>query len=285
MADDQLPSAWKEWAKVANNFLNKVGKAAGIWYEPIHNKRIAKAKVEADSILIKGEFENERQRRAFQRLLHEEERNQANIESITEQSTEHLKDTAKPENMDDDWLTDFFDKAKKVSDAQMQSLWAKILAGEANQPGTFTKTTLQLVAVLEKSDAEMFASVCRFAMYLGSLETVIFDVNDDIYKEHNAGFATVNHLEDLGLLSLNHLTGYGRQQVPRKFWISYGSTRLGVEMPEGQTDFPIGTALLTSSGRQLIRLTNAQAVPGFIEYACEKWKKGQNIQVTPVATK
>ena len=34
--------------------------------------------------------------------------------------------------MEEDWIANFFDKCRIVSDSEMQSLWARVLAGEAN---------------------------------------------------------------------------------------------------------------------------------------------------------
>ena len=51
---------------------------------------------------------------------------------------------SKPENVEDDWLTHFFDKSCLISDKGMQNIWANILAGESNQPGSFSKRTADL---------------------------------------------------------------------------------------------------------------------------------------------
>ena len=56
----------------------------------------------------------------------------------------------------------------------MQSLWARLLAGEANQPGTFSKRTVELVASLDKSDAQLFTGLCRFAWFVGEDCPLVF---------------------------------------------------------------------------------------------------------------
>ena len=56
----------------------------------------------------------------------------------------------------------------------MQELWASLLAGEANQPGSVSERTVDFVAAMDKIDAETFARLCRFSA--NSLdETLIFD--------------------------------------------------------------------------------------------------------------
>jgi hypothetical protein len=60
------------------------------------------------------------------RLVHQEGRRQENIEAITLEAASRLKDGAKPEAIEDDWLAAFFAKAKDYSDADMRSIWSRI---------------------------------------------------------------------------------------------------------------------------------------------------------------
>ena len=69
------------------------------------------------------------------------------------QAIPELEGDAKPDEIDNDWMTRFFEASKLVSDKEMQSLWARLLAGEANKSGTFSKRTIDQVPNLEKSDA------------------------------------------------------------------------------------------------------------------------------------
>jgi hypothetical protein len=53
---------------------------------------------------------------------------------FTEKALPQLDEGADPNAMEDDWVTNFFDKSRIVSDDVMQELWARVLAGEANRP-------------------------------------------------------------------------------------------------------------------------------------------------------
>lgn len=74
-----------------------------------------------------------------------------------------IDEKAQPEKIEDDWITNYFDKCRLVSDEQMQNLWSKVLTGEANSPGKFSKRTVNLLASLDKTDAELFQKICSFA--------------------------------------------------------------------------------------------------------------------------
>lgn len=68
--------------------------------------------------------------------------NQKNIVSIAIQS---VKSNAKPENIDDDWLAQFMDKARLVSAEEFQLIWGKILANECNHPGCVPRALLEIL--------------------------------------------------------------------------------------------------------------------------------------------
>ena len=57
-----------------------------------------------------------------------------NMEGITAKALPLLNENAGPDSMDNDWIVNFFDKSRIVSDDEMQNLWSRVLAGEANAP-------------------------------------------------------------------------------------------------------------------------------------------------------
>ena len=61
------------------------------------------------------------------------------MEDITAKAIPHLNANANPDNMEDDWIANLFDKCRMVSNDEMQSLWARVLATEANAPRCFVK--------------------------------------------------------------------------------------------------------------------------------------------------
>jgi len=95
----------------------------------------------------------ELQQRALQHFINEESKRQENIEFITEKALPLLEENANPQNMEDDRVTNFFDKCRNVSDGDMQQLWCKLLAGEASSPGRFSKRAVNFVHSLDKRDA------------------------------------------------------------------------------------------------------------------------------------
>lgn len=58
----------------------------------------------------------------------------------------------------------FFDYSKDVSNEDAQIIWAKILAGEIAQPGSFYKRTLSVLRDIEAFEAKWFADMCQFVI-------------------------------------------------------------------------------------------------------------------------
>lgn len=107
------------------------------------------------------------QHRALKRFLAEEENRQRNIESIIQKAIPNVHEDAKPEQIEDDWLVNFFDKCRLISEQEMQRLWSRLLAGEANAAGRFSKRTLGLLATLESTDAHLLQKLRTFCFKVG----------------------------------------------------------------------------------------------------------------------
>jgi len=147
-----------ELSKPANTLIEKISDAIGGIFRPYQIRRIAQAEAEADKVRAISQIEiTDLQRRALHRFLVEEGKKQNNIETITQKALPSVSEQATPQNIEDDWITNFFDKCRLISDSEMQNLWAKVLAGEANAPGKYSKRTVNLLAGLDKADAETFA--------------------------------------------------------------------------------------------------------------------------------
>jgi len=276
MTDDKSTSLVNlgELSKPANTLIKKVSSAIGGVFEPWQIKRVAKAEAEASLIKAKTDIEiTDLHRRAMHRFVEEEASRQENMEEITKKSLPHLNEDSKPDNMEDDWVTNFFDKSRIVSDEEMQSIWAQVLAGEANVPGSYSKRTVNLLGDLDKQDAELFQSLCRFGWHVGEFAPLVFDSQATIYNDLGINFGSLSHLDSLGLIQFTGISGFSRQQLPKKFVVAYCDQALPLTMSkEKNNTLDIGKVLLTQAGKELARISNSPGVEGFYDYVKEKWK-------------
>src|SRR3989344_6859039 len=144
----------------ATVLVNRISDAVGGVFKPSQLERVAKAEIKAERLKTLSKIKTSQiGMRAIRRFYNEEVQKQKNIENITAKSLPQLTNNAKPQNIEKDWLTNFFDKSRLISDSDMQNIWAKILAGEANAPGKFSKRTINFMSSLDKRDAESFTSL------------------------------------------------------------------------------------------------------------------------------
>lgn len=262
-------------AKPADTLIKKVSKAVGGIFAPYQIKRIAKAEAEAAIIRAQSEIEiTDLHRRAMHRFVEEEATRQQNIETITEKAIPLLAHQTDAEAIEDDWVTNFFDKSRIVSDNEMQDLWARVLAGEANSPGTYSKRTVNFIGDLDKSDAELFAILCGFGLQIGYVVPVIFDVQDGIYNSRGIDFSSISHLESIGLIQFNNLQSFVRLQLPKRLTVFYYDQPIHLQFPnaDGENQLQLGTVLLTKIGQELAPICGSVAVDGFVDYLRIKWK-------------
>ena len=272
-------------AKPIDTLIHKISDATGILYEPRRIRRKAKAesdaaiisaKAEAAADTIKTESEIEiadLHQRTVQRRIKEDMRDQNNMEAIIAQAAPDVNEEAKPDSMENDWIANFFDQCRLVSDSEMQSLWARVLAGEANAPGTYSKRTVNLLSDLDKSDAELFTKLCGFGWMIENLFTIlVFDETAEIYNRHRIDFDTLSHLNSIGLIQVEHAARFTRTSLPRRFDAHYYGKPLPLEIFSVDNNvLKIGKTLLTKIGQELAPISGSKLVDGFYEYVKNQW--------------
>jgi hypothetical protein len=244
----------------------------------------ARAKVVADLIAEDGrQMLSALQARGVERELHEVEFYQRNLESIAIGAVPSLKENAAPQNISPDWLAAFSQKSRLVSDEQLQQIWSRILASEANTAGSVSKRTLSLLADMDKSDAEAFTKLCAFVIritschtetkaFLSRSEVLVLNYNDEIYRGNGAGWSDILHLASIGLCIVEPqgmsiaLRGVGEV----KSIIYMQNTSLGLGQEAAHKEMWLGQCSFTKAGEQLAPLCRPDAVPSFPDYIISK---------------
>lgn len=261
-------------SKPAVVLIEKISDLIGGYFKPYQIRRVARAEADAEIVKAHSEIEiTELQQRAVNRFLHEEAKKQDNIESITNKALPYVREDANPARIEDDWITSFFDKCRLISDEQMQELWARILAGEANSPGSYSKRTISILSSLDKNDALLFKALCGFGWYVGYTILLIYSLEDSVYKDHEIHTANLEHLDDIGLISFSSLSGFGLREVPKYFRIFYYGTPIDIMIPdERNKEFLVGNAKLTRAGQDLAPICGSEPVPGYLDYVLNRWR-------------
>lgn len=191
---DAVPSTWKEVANSLATGTTVVPKSVAKLIETISDQLgvylnagniLRKAKKEADAAVVQAKSEaevaaikaesagdvavikarkkimiQEFEGRANERVANRELQRQANLESVATQSIQLMQEEVSEQPVEQDWVAEFVNQSQDVSDAEMQSLWARILAGEVARPGSFSRRTLAVVRTMSKLDADLFIKFC-----------------------------------------------------------------------------------------------------------------------------
>lgn len=241
----------------------------GVLHEPTRIKKRAEADAEAKLILAKADMKvGAVEQRAIQRMVREETRRQQTMESILDKSLPQLSETSTPESLSDEWILHFFEKCRNATTDEMQNLWSRILSGEANKPGSYSKKTVSLLAEIERTDAELFGRLVDFVWTIGDRSIpLITNAVDKIYTNHGVSFDDIKHLESLGLLSFDPLSGFAltlsgtKETTEVTIALVYASTVYTIEVPADKK-LPVGKVMLTRPGYELLSICAPTPVGG-----------------------
>lgn len=191
-------------SKPLTKLVEAVQASVGTLYEP---RRIRnRATAEAEALLILADAEGEVAERTARRLAAQEMRRQKNIDSIVAKSVEEMGDEASDEPVDPDWMSRFFSDAADVSDEQMQTLWARLLAGEVAQPCRFSRRTLSILKEMSATDADRLQRVSKLVWETGNGGSIPLDGEglgvglDPGLGKYGVQYADFLELNSLGLL-------------------------------------------------------------------------------------
>ena len=100
-----------------------------------------------------------------------------------------------------DWFIRFFEAAGNISNEEMKTLWASVLAGEVHQGGSFSLRTLDTLYNMTPHEAELFADISRIILddsfLFSSMEGVGQDINERYHFDNDA----LRLLEECGLIN------------------------------------------------------------------------------------
>ncbi|WP_167512638.1 DUF2806 domain-containing protein [Oceanidesulfovibrio marinus] len=301
-----------------DKLLNTVGRGLGWVFDPTQQRRLAAAKAdgiitearawaEAERILSKGpsapfelfpselldQFDEGVRKlalRAGRRFQHQELKREANRTRIIQYAIDEIqnKKNISPEEVDEDWITNFFNQAQDVSNEQMQSLWGRILAGEVRNPSSFSFKTLNILKSISSKDANLFS---KYASCMIN--------NADIYIINNFyDYNEMLYLIDLELLNpviSSRCYYYKEQHLNEPLFLTIGTR---VQMPsaiptyyplivkfhaESPSQISIPSYVLSLSGRELSTLIETQPNQEYIHEVVATFKK-QRVDVFTCAT-
>ena len=158
-----------------------------------------------------------------QRLFYQEEKRQSNIVSVLNEAAENLGDkTVEEHEPDHDWTARFFNEVQDVSSDDMRAIWAKILAGEVERPGSTSARTLTVLKNLDRKAARLFNTLCSLCISLRPDGNLVLDARapsmggqpaQNNLQKYGLSFDSLNILNEYGLIISDYNSYYGVHSV------------------------------------------------------------------------
>lgn len=157
---------------------------------------------------------------------------------------------------DFDWFMRFYDIVGNISDGEMQALWARILAGELHQKGTYSLPLLDILKNFTQKQAELVNRVCSHCFMS---EDKAFIPNDQEYSKFvGITYQDILDLDGLGLMNSSGIISLSANVKPdRPFALINNQLRMVVKcsgQENTEKEFNFSQFPFTSAGRELIKL-------------------------------
>lgn len=112
--------------------------------------------------------------------------------------------------IDEDWLEQFRKLAASKSNSDIQAILGRVLAGEAQKPGTFSPMTLDIISKLDHYTAKNFEGIASCAIVIPNRTDLVISsiIGADMIKlDYLLDEMVLRHLQSFGLVGSS--TGYG----------------------------------------------------------------------------
>ena len=167
-------------------------------------------------------------------------------------------------NLDEDWLNTYTDAAKNFSSNDMQTIWAKILAGECENKGSISKKTISIMQTIDSKMAEKFSFLCSHSLIFTTdeekdLNPIFPRLIEDEYKNNQFIHTLVSSriinnidircLQAIGLILLDSNPSSFFAFICNKCHVSYYGTEFNIISEKGHV--PTGKIAYTKYGLEL----------------------------------
>lgn len=264
----------KEDSKGFRKLVDLAGRALGWVGEPLH--KFLSSKADASAIVTRAKAEAQAEDIRFiaeMRREHLENRRTRNIQAVVSQTVPLLSDEVSDQPVDEDWAIHFFEQVQDVSDAEMQTLWSRLLAGEIIEPQTFSIRTLNFLKTLRKREAEDFAEICRMVCTFDDGFPLLLTFADDANKKHwplEGQFSGTRwHLQNIGLIAPDSTIDTPKvlERQIKYFNETYRFTDAKGVMTRQRLHRITGFHYLTVTGAELYRIASPTKMEGYASAA------------------
>ena len=196
-------------------------------------------------------------------------------------------------DVDSSWLENFVAKCRMIQEPPLQEALATAFVYEAVTPRRLDHRDIDVLAGINIQDWKTFTAICNFACCIGGRITpVLFNYEDDVYKQAGLGAEALDSLIATGLITQGGTGDIYTLVMPKEgLGVKYFDEEefivrpLSAPIPRrylGRTltqpyaldkNLNVGVVDFTQVGRALGFLTSSSRVEGFTKYLRSQWEE------------
>lgn len=199
-----------------------------------------------------------------------------NCTKVVALAAEQISENARPQDVEEDWFTFFFDKVRLVSDEKMQEVWSKILRNEVDIPGRYRRSLLHTLSIISPAQAQVFQRIVTFSMYDYKKEEIAHPflfvaTNVKTYERAGIHATELVELERLGLIQCDFKDEF---VFENKKVLRYGNKVIEIYgNPQNNNKINAGNVSFTYDGLMLLDIVKETEVsyrPDILDFVITK---------------
>ena len=185
--------------------------------------------------------------------------------------------------VDPTWQRHWAESTSKVGvdDDERRTWWARLLAGEIQQPGTFSLRTMAVMDTLSTREAELFARLCDYLWNPIKLTLILPSKESTLWKPD---FREVDTMESAGLIRSNPAASYAiiASDAPNgalPVGMVFGNSLFIVTGAEGaKLSLRAGNLHLTNVGVEMYKLTTPNYPVPYRDEIISEWRQSYDVR-------
>ena len=194
------------------------------------------------------------------------------------------------DNVNSTWQRHWTEGASKVGidDEDRRTWWARLLAGEIRQPGTYSLRTLAVMDTLSTKEAKLFTKVCDYVWEPNNPVLILPSDKSALWKPD---FSEATLLQTVNLVMFDGVAGYtwgmidqGKKdemvpQPPAYMLMTFNNDRYLLSSSAGKpVTLRCGKMHLTNIGQEMYQLTTPNHPQTYLDEIVEEWRQSYTVR-------
>lgn len=193
------------------------------------------------------------------------------------ENLDQITENGEINDIDADWLSQFWESAQNVSREHMQEVWAKVLLQEALKPNSYSPRALATLKLMIESEAKIFAKLCESSF--DGTGVIIFGNQIEYLPKIGLEYHDLLILSAAGVIDAFPWGAhkYGFVAIDSIIDIDIADTRIIIKTNEDELDYPV--IAFTPVGVELCNLIEPKTNMIYLDALIASIKKKYEVSI------